>query len=64
MIKAPDDPTSQHEPARAIGEHLHADLIPLKNRSLGGNVGIFVAVDEKSSFLVGVPIKSKSAANI
>jgi len=63
-MKAPAEPTSQHEPARAIGEHLHADLIPLKNRSLGGNVGIFVAVDEKSSFLVGVPIKSKSASNI
>ena len=63
-MKAPPEPTSHHEPARKVGEHLHADLIPLKNRSLGGNVGIFVAVDEKSSFLVGIPIKSKSATHI
>ena len=27
-------------------------------------MGIFVAVDEKSSFLVGIPIKSKSATHI
>ena len=63
-MKAPPEPTSSHEPARHIGEHLHADLIPLKTKSLGGNLGIFVAVDEKSSYLVGVPIKSKSALHI
>ena len=51
-MKALIEPTS----AREIGQHLHADLIPLKTRSLGGNVGIFVAIDEKSSFLVGDPI--------
>ena len=27
-------------------------------------MGIFIAVDEKSSYLVGVPIKSKSALHI
>ena len=63
-MKAPLEPTSHHESARHIGEHLHADLIPLKTKSLGGNGGIFVAVDEKSSYLVGVPIKSKSALHI
>ena len=60
-MKAPMEPTSHYEPARQVGEHLHADLIPLKTKSLGGNLGILEAVDEKSSYLVGVPIKSKSA---
>ena len=63
-MKAPIEPTSHHEPARQVGEHLHADLIPLKTRSLGGNLGILVAVDEKFSYLVGVPIKSKSATHL
>ena len=63
-MKAPSEPTSQNEPARHIGAHLHAALIPLRTKSLGGNLGILVAVDEKSSYLIGVPIKSKSASNI
>ena len=63
-MKASMEPTSHHEPARQVGENLHADLIHLKTKSLGGNLDILVAVDEESSYLVGVPIKSKSASHL
>ena len=63
-MRAPPEPSSHSEPAHEIGEHLHVDLIPLRHTSLGGNNFIFVAVDEKSTYLVGVPMKSKSAAQV
>ena len=51
-------------PAYNIGERLHADLYPLKVKSIGGNTFILLAVDEKSGHMWGVPIIRKTADNI
>jgi hypothetical protein len=32
-------------PAKEVGEHLHADLIPLRNKTIGGNTFILFAVE-------------------
>jgi hypothetical protein len=51
-------------PAKEVGEHLHADLIPLRNKTIGGNTFILFAVDEKSGYCSGVPIPKKQTVNI
>jgi len=51
---------SNTQPAEHIGNHLHCDLIPLSEKSIGGNTCILFAVDEKSSYVTGVSIPSKS----
>jgi hypothetical protein len=63
-IKDSSQPCSISEPANSIGEHLHSDLIPLgSNASIGGNTFILFAVDEKSGYCIGVPIKSNKNNN-
>jgi hypothetical protein len=52
--------TTMTEPARAIGDHFHGDIIPLKSKSVGGNNFILAGVDEKSSYGFGVPTASKA----
>ena len=47
-----------------IGDHLHADLIPLRKTSVGGNNFILAGIDEKSSFGFGVPIATKGEKSI
>jgi hypothetical protein len=44
-------------PAKEVGEHLHADLIPLRNKTIGGNTFILFAVNEKSGYCSGVSRK-------
>jgi hypothetical protein len=63
-MKAPPEPASITEPARSIGQRLHMDLIILKSTSIGKNNFILVAVDEKLTYAVGVPTKTKSAKDI
>jgi len=58
-MHAPSFRSSQSPPATSIGEHLHADLIPLKGRSVGGNTFILYAADEKSGHGSGVGIPDK-----
>ena len=62
-MKVATETTSTHKLARLVGEHIHAALIPLKTKRPAGNLGIFVADDEKFSYPVVVPI-SKSASYI
>jgi hypothetical protein len=50
-------------PAKEVGKHLHADLILLQNKTIGGNAFILFAVDEKSGYCSGVPIPKKKTAN-
>jgi len=51
-------------PAYAVGEHIHCDLIPLTIPSIGGNNFILFAVDEKSGYCIGIPLKSKSKKSL
>jgi hypothetical protein len=51
-------------PAYAIGEHIHCDLIPLTTPSIGNNSFILFAVDEKSGYCIGIPLKSKSKKSL
>lgn len=62
-LKSPSEPESSSPPAAAIGDHLHADLIPIAP-SIGGNTQLVIAVDEKSDFVVGVAIPSKTTAHV
>lgn len=59
-MRAPPEPTSQSEPAHLVGQHLHADLIPMHHRSIGGNTVILVAIDEKSSYITAVAMTNKT----
>lgn len=63
-MKAPTEPTSITPPAQDVGEHLHADLIPLKAPSIGGNIVLLAVMDEKSNFLATIPMKSKTTESI
>lgn len=59
-MRAPHEPSSLTPPAQNVGEHLHADLIPLKTKSIGGNTVLLTVVDEKSNFIITLPLPSKS----
>jgi hypothetical protein len=63
-MRAPTKPTSKSEPARAVDNHLHGDFIILKNKSIGGNTIIFVTVDEKSNYLVGILLPTKRTKSV
>lgn len=63
-MKAPTEPTSTTPPATDVGEHLHADLIPLKATSVGGNTVLLAVLDEKSNFLATIPMKTKTTEAI
>jgi hypothetical protein len=63
-MKVPLEPTSITEPARSIGQGLHMDLIILKSTSIGQNNFILVEVDEKSTYVLDVPTKTKSAKDL
>ena len=56
--------TSISPPANEIGEHLHGDLIILRNKSIGGHNFILFLVDEKSGYCIGVPLGNKSKKSI
>jgi hypothetical protein len=55
-MRAPKEPASKSEPARAVRNHLYGDFIILKNKSIGGYTIIFVTVDEKSNYLVRISL--------
>jgi hypothetical protein len=63
-MRAPKEPTSKSEPAREVGDHLHGDFIIVKNKSIGGNTIIFITVDEKSNYLVGIPLPTKGTKSV
>ena len=60
-MRAPPRESSNTAPANRVGEHLHADLIPLSGPSIGGNTYVLIAVDEKSSYVSMAPLKNKSS---
>jgi hypothetical protein len=43
---------------------LHGDFIILKNNSIGGNTIIFVTVDERSNYLVEVPLSTEGTKSV
>ena len=57
-------PSSQAEPARVIGERVYVDLVPLSGKSIGGNTMMCIAIDEKSSYGMCIPIKSKQEKDL
>jgi hypothetical protein len=58
-MRPPPEPTSLSPPAQSVGECLHGDILPLKNRSLGGHTCALAAVDEKTGFISFIPLPSK-----
>ena len=63
-LVAPSFKSSQQEPASSIGEHLYVDLLELKERSIGCYYWFLVSVDEFSSYLINVGLKSKHTGQI
>ena len=47
-----------------IGERVYVDLVPLSGKSIGGNTMMCIAIDEKSSYGMCIPIKSKQEKNL
>jgi len=56
----PSEPTSTTPPAEHVGQHLHADLIPLGCVCVGGITQLMASVDEKSGFVGLVPQQAKA----
>jgi hypothetical protein len=46
-----------------IGENIHCDILPIPT-SIGGNNHILYSVDDKSDFIVAVPMPTKSTAQL
>jgi hypothetical protein len=63
-MRADPEKKSQSEPPRAIGERLQIDLIIPKHKSLAGNTLILHSVDCFSGMPMGVPLKSKTEAEV
>ena len=63
-MTAPPEPTSLTDPARSPGERCHLDLHFFKVATIGGNKLMALVEDEKTSFLIGIPMKDKSAASV
>ena len=55
-MKAPTEKPSNSPPTEKIGGNVHMDILT----SVGGNNHILFAVDEKSDFVIGIPIPTKS----
>lgn len=62
--KCPQEPPSISPPAARIGDRVHVDIYILNQTSLGGNNFILLATDERSDFLVGEPVKTKSSKDL
>jgi hypothetical protein len=62
-MRGPTEPSSVMPPARAIGERIHVDLIPI-DTSIGGNKFILLKVDAKSAYDMGVPLQAKSVPHL
>jgi hypothetical protein len=62
-MKAPREPTSTSPPASKIGENIHCDIIPIPT-SIGGNNHVFFTIDDKSDFVIAVPIPTKSTSQL
>lgn len=65
-MRPPGEPTSLSPPAQSIGERLHADILPLRHKSLGGHTFALAAVDEKTGYvsLIALPSKHTQALTI
>jgi hypothetical protein len=62
-MKAPTEKSSNSPPAEKIGDNVHMDIIPVPT-SVGGNNHILFTVDEKSDFVIGIPIPTKSTTQL
>jgi hypothetical protein len=62
-MKAPPENSSRSLPANNIGDKLHMDIIPI-HTSIGGNNFILFSVDEKSDYIIVVPMVGKSNMNL
>ena len=63
-ITTPSFKSSPHEPASTVGEHLYMDLLEVKERTIGGYLWFLVSVDEFSSYLSIVGLKSKHTGSV
>jgi len=55
---------SEAAPAGAVGDHLYIDLIDLDSKSIGGFTWYLIVVDEHSSYLSAVGMRSKSQQSV
>jgi hypothetical protein len=58
-MRAPPEPPSNSPPAATIGAKVHIDIVPIPT-SIGGNNHLLFSVDDKSDFVVAVPMTKKS----
>ena len=63
IVAAPTG-ASHSEPATAVGDHVYVDLIELQERSIGGYHWFLISVDEYSSILHIVGMKSKHSGSV
>lgn len=63
-MRGPDETPSTSPPAYEVGEHLHADIVPLSAVSIGGGTVMLAAVDEKSGYFSLVIMPDKGAKTI
>jgi len=62
-MKFPSEKSSDSPPAEKIGDNVHVDIIPVLT-SVGDDNIILMTVDEKSDFIIGIPIPSKSTTQL
>jgi hypothetical protein len=62
-MRAPTEKPSDSPPAEKIGDNVHMDIIPVPT-SVGGNNYILFSVDEKSDFIIGIPMPNKTTSQL
>jgi hypothetical protein len=63
MRSNPERPTN-HPAPETIGDVIHIDIYILKTVSIGGNSYVLIGVDEKSGFILAVPMKRKNEESL
>ena len=63
-MRASTDRMSTAEPADKIGGRVYINLVSLSTKSIGGNTLLCIAIDEKSSYGICIPMKSKNDTDI
>jgi hypothetical protein len=63
-MRAPSEPSSNSQPASAIGEIIHIDYIPLPEESIAKNRCLWFAVDEFSGYIYAIASPSKSKSDV
>ena len=58
-MKAPTEKMSDSSPEHNIRDNVHADIVPIST-SVGENNYLLFTVDERSNYIIGIPMATKS----